>query len=155
MLIYRRFSKADAAACFDVFYNAVRRGTIAHYNEEQRKAWAPSAKMPENWPTRLSNQSCWVAISDSTPVGFMSMEGDGHVDLAFVAPDMTRQGVARSLYKHIEEDAKKLELERLFTEASHLARPFFETQGWEVTLAETITYNGQSIERFQMAKDLG
>lgn len=153
-MILARFTLADAASCYDVFYTAVHTGAAPHYTAAQRQAWAPHAAMPASFPEKLAAQVCWVARCEGKSVGFFSMEADGHLDTAFVAPDFRRTGLASDLYDKIILDARSLELGRLFTEASHLARPFFEKRGWSVTMPETVTRNGVHIERFQMAIDL-
>jgi putative acetyltransferase len=151
---YRRYALADGPACFEVFYRAVHIGAAPHYTAQQRHAWAPSDTMPAAWPARLKDTATWVAIAGQDPIGFFSLEVDGHLDMAYVAPEYQRQGVARALHDRLLKDAAQLELPRLFTEASHLARPFFETRGWHVTQPQTITRAGVAIERFQMAIDL-
>lgn len=153
-MILARFTPADATSCYDVFYNAVHTGAAPHYSAAQRQAWAPHAAMSESFPEKLAAQVCWVARHAGKSVGFFSMEADGLLDMAYVAPDFRRTGLASDLYNKIIIDAQNLELGRLFTEASHLARPFFEKRGWSVTLPETVTRNGVQIERFQMAIDL-
>lgn len=153
-LILRRFQSEDASPCFSVFYKAVHEGTAPHYTSAQRHAWAPQSEMPAHWCDKLLRQACWVADEDGDVVGFMSLESDGHLDMAFVAPEYRRTDVAGALYNSVIKDAHNLELPRLFTEASHLARPFFEKRGWHITKPETITRSGVDIERFQMAKNL-
>lgn len=152
--IYRRFSIDDAEGCFDVFFAAVRKGAAEHYTAAQLKAWAPNDVMPSHWPQKLMSQACWVALTNDKIVGFFSLESDGCIDMAYVAPRYRRSGVSAALYDYIVSDAEKLQLERLFTNASHLAGPFFEKRGWEVTKPETVTRFGVDIQRFQMAKNL-
>lgn len=150
----QRYTIADAAACHRVFYRAVHIGAAPFYAKHERNAWAPIENMPETWPRKLAAQACWVARVDGDIVGFFSLESDGHLDMAFVSPEFRRSLVAPELYDKILQDAKRLELSRLFTEASHLALGFFEKRGWVVTQPETVTRNAVEIERFQMALDL-
>lgn len=153
-LLLRRFEVSDAAGCFHTFYDSVHLGAAPHYSEVQRKAWAPTSQMPAHWPEKLLNQACWVAETEGDIVGFMSLESDGHLDMAYVAPRFRQTKVADDLYVKILQDARHLELPRLFTEASHLARSFFQKRGWAVTKPETIIRRGIAIDRFQMAIDL-
>lgn len=152
--VLRRYDSFDAAACYDVFCRAVHLGAAQYYSEQQRNAWAPLTGMPESWPIELAEQACWVALVDQKIVGFFSLESDGHLSLAYVLPEYQRTSVAVDLYEKVLQDARNLEFTRLFTEASHLSRRFFEKRGWEVTSPETVTRNGVEIERFQMAQNL-
>ena len=60
----------------------------------------------------------------------MTLKADGCIDLAYVAPDAIGQGVAKALYDAILAEAVAVGIPRLHAEASHLARAFFERQGW-------------------------
>ena len=57
-------------------------------------------------------------------------------------------------YDAIHEEAVTLGLRRLHSEASHLARPFFERQGWSVVRAQSLERDGVSLTNFVMEKVL-
>ncbi|HCE53297.1 MAG TPA: GNAT family N-acetyltransferase, partial [Shewanella baltica] len=71
-------------------------------------------------------------------VGFINLkigadsdvEAAAEVECLFVHPEYARSGVATSLYFALFEEVKILALKRLTVEASYLARPFFEKQGF-------------------------
>lgn len=151
MLLIRPFQPADAAACYRVFFNAVRLGTASHYSEAQRAAWAPSPDMRDSWPAKLADHITYVAyLSDI--VGFMTLGMDGYLDLAYIAPDHMGQGVGRALYSAILADPRSPRT-RLTTEASHLARPFFLSLGWQVEAEQTIKRRDVALTNFRMFKD--
>lgn len=147
---YRRFSLPDGQGCYAIFYAAVHEGAAEHYTPIQRAAWAPNKDMPIDWPTRLLDQICWVAETNGQITGFFSMEANGHLDFAYVAPNFRRSKMAKTLYAHLLNDAQRLDLKHLTTEASHLARSFFLKRGWKIVTPETVTRKGVSIERFRM-----
>ncbi len=150
----RRFRDDDAAATAQVFFESVRRGTQGFYDEAQRRAWAPSPPALAGWRARLASQTVFVAERNGSVVGFMTLTADGCIDLAYVAPDVIGQGVAKALYDAILEEAARLGLTRLHAEASHLARAFFERQGWRVVKAQTVSRGGVPIPNFVMEKAL-
>ena len=84
----------------------------------------------------------------------MTLRADGLIDLAFVAPDVAGQGVAKPLYDAIEAEAKGRGLARLHAEASLLARPFFERQGWSVVGRQSVERDGVALTNFVMEKAL-
>lgn len=153
-IIIRRFREEDAPATAALFHASVHGLTRDHYDQTQRDAWAP--KVPEigAWLKRLQSQVAFVAERDGHLMGFMTVRPDGYLDLAFVAPDASRQGVAFRLYKAIEAEANALGLTRLHAEASHLARPFFERRGWRVVKEQTVERNGVDLTNFIMEKHL-
>ncbi|MFY0692095.1 MAG: GNAT family N-acetyltransferase [Paracoccaceae bacterium] len=148
----RRFSDRDAKATYDIFYAAVRKGTVAHYSQYEREAWAGSQTQPENWLRRLNAQQTILAEMEGRIVGFMSMKPDGFLDLAFVLPNVMGMGVAGRIYGALEDWARENNLSTLRTHASHLLRPFLIRRGWQVVKAQTVLSNGRRIENFQMEK---
>lgn len=150
----RGFAAADAAATAQIFFDAVRLGTIRYYDESQRNAWAEKVPDTNGWLTRLQSQHTYVAELDSWPVGFMTVDVHGHIDLAFVAPDRMGTGVAKALYEAIEAQAASLGIWRLDTAASYLARSFFERQGWSVVKQQSVSMGEVSLTNFVMEKRL-
>lgn len=154
----RRFYETDAAACGALFYRAVHEGAAEHYTPEQRAAWAPWQVPPpevlERLAARLCEEITWVAEEQDALQGFMSLRIDGYLDMAFVAPERRRTGLAGQLYEKIEAAARDLGLTRLNTEASHLARHFFARRGWQLDAAQQVERRGVLIPNFRMSKAL-
>ena len=150
----RRFRDTDAAAAAAVFFAAVTTGARGHYGAEQRRAWGGEAPHPDHWAARLAAAHAFVAEVDRRVVGFMTVAADGLIDVAFVSPSMMGRGVAWRLYRHCEAEARRLGATRLHADASHLARPFFERQGWRVVTAQTVTIRGVALTNFKMEKAL-
>ncbi len=85
----------------------------------------------------------------------MTLAAEGYIDLAFVAPDAIGHGIGKALYDAILSEASNLGVPRLHAEASHLARPFFERQGWSVVKSQTVTRGDDvAIPNFVMEKIL-
>jgi len=150
----RRFRDADAAATARVFYDTVHHATQDFYDDAQRKAWAPRVPDLEPWLARIRPQTAFVAERNGKVIGFMTLRGDGYIDLAYVAPDVVGKGVAKALYDAILADAGNAGLARLTSEASHLARRFFERQGWRVVEEQSVLRNGVALTNFRMAFDI-
>ena len=144
----RRFTADDAASCYDAFYDAVRNGTAPHYSAEQAAAWAPNAKPDATWAPRLEGANTWLAEAEGTVLGFISLYPYGYLDLFFVRPDARKLGVAGLIYDALLADTRDLDV--LTTDASILARRFFQKRGWRVTGAEDATRNGLSLTRYPM-----
>lgn len=151
----REFLEDDAIATAQIFFDAVRFGTTEYYDERQRKAWAEKVPDTDDWYKRLQSQYSLVAQLDTAPVGFMTLDDNGHIDLAFVTPDLIGKGVARALYEKIESEALRLSIRRLDTEASYLARRFFERQGWSVVRQQSVQKGDVSLTNFVMEKRFG
>ena len=150
----RPFQAGDTEATYQVFFDAVRIGAKARYTAAQREAWAPHDTPSESWAEKLGNAVTFVAEVEGRVTGFMSVLAWAHVDMAYVAPDQMGNGTALDLYDAIEGHVRKQGLIKMTTEASHLAKPFFERQGWQVEAAQLIQREGIDIPNFRMFKDL-
>ena len=150
----RPFRDDDASAAAQIFFNSVRLGTRDYYDEAQRVAWAPRVPEATKWLDRLKSQTVFVAERNGSVVGFMTLAAEGYIDLAFVAPDAIGQGIGKQLYEAILTEALNLGVPRLHAEASHLARAFFERQGWSVVESQFVTRRDVAIPNFVMEKYL-
>jgi len=150
----RVFTDDDTTATAQIFFDAVRLGTTDYYDERQRMAWAEKVPDTDDWRERLQSQSSFVAQLNTRLVGLMTLDEHGHIDLAFVVPDLIGKGVARALYERIEAEAARLGITRLDTDASYLARRFFERQGWLVVRQQSVVMGEVSLTNFSMEKCL-
>jgi len=150
----RRYTAPDRAGCHDVYVRAVREGAAEFYTPAQRAAWAPNDTPDHAQPDRFLEQLCWVAEQDGAIIGFMSMSREGYIDMAFVLPEAMGTGLSTKLYEKILEDARGHALQNLTTNASHLARRFFEKHGWRIEYQEDVDRNGVTLRRFHMSLPL-
>ena len=148
------FEVSEADHLGGIFFDAVREGTAEFYDFEQRRAWASKPPSGPNWASRLAGQKTVVARKAGLPVGFMTLDGDGYIDLAFVAPGHQRQGIGEALYARIESTARDADIDRLHSKASYFARGLFEQQGWEVVRMRQIERSGVTLTNFLMEKRL-
>ncbi|MEM9343616.1 MAG: GNAT family N-acetyltransferase [Pseudomonadota bacterium] len=150
--IIRRFSPDDASSCYDAFYDAVRNGTAPHYSAEQAAAWARYASPDATWAPRLEGANTWLAEVDGTVLGFIALYPYGYLDLFFVRSDARKMGIAGLIYDALLADIRDLDV--LTTDASILARRFFEKRGWEVIGTETANRNGMTLTQYPMRLNL-
>jgi N-acetylglutamate synthase-like GNAT family acetyltransferase len=102
----------------------------------------------------MSQRCTLVAEGDGQIIAFAELERDGHLDMFYCRKDVLRRGVGRSLYGAVELKAVGLQLERIFTEASVTARPFFEHCGFFTVCRQTVTRGGIELSNFKMEKPL-
>ena len=151
----RPFRDDDAAATAQIFFDSVRLGTQNYYDEAQRLAWAPRVPETATWLKRLKSQTVFVAERQGRVVGIMTLTAEGCIGMAYVAPDAIGQGIGKALYDAILSEAEIIGVPKLTAEASHLARAFFERQGWSVVKPQTVTRGGDvAIPTFAMEKIL-
>ena len=153
--IIRDYRPADAASLTDLFYDTVHALADDLYTRDQILAWAPLPRDYAGWRTRLDRLCPFVAELAGTAVGFMSLEADGHIDLAFTHRDRQGSGIGGALYAHLESAARDLKIETLHVEASQHAKPFFLARQFSVVRRNEIHKNGQVLINWTMKKRLG
>lgn len=123
----RRFRPKDAMGCRSVFVDAVQIGAAGRYGAAERAGWVKDPAMPEGYAEWLAGHITFVA-DEGRIAGFMMLEREGYLNMAFVAPDRMGQGLADALYAAILTRARALP--RLWVLASRYAQGFFLRHGW-------------------------
>ncbi|MBO0805418.1 MAG: GNAT family N-acetyltransferase [Nocardiopsaceae bacterium] len=152
----RGYRRRDAGDVADVFYRSVREVALSDYTPEQVRAWVPGRWDAEK-EHRRSGDGRLVLVAEGESgrvVAFIDLEPDGHIDRLFSAPEAAGRGVASRLYDALEAAARGQDIERLYTEASELARRFFERKGFTVTERQDMVLRGVRLHNYRMAKIL-
>jgi putative acetyltransferase len=153
----RTYERPDAAGVADVFYRSVREVALSDYTAEQVAAWVPGRWNAEQEHQRSGDGRLVLVAADGSGdvVAFIDLEPDGHIDRLYCAPEAACRGVASRLYDAIETAARAQGIDRLFTEASELARRFFDRKGFSVLERQDKILRGVPIHNYRMAKTLG
>ena len=146
------YNPAMASTLTDLYFRSVRAIDPSIYSQEEKEAWAAEPIDYRDWALRFEKNPPYVAALNGLPVGFITLEKDGHIDLAYVDPEFQRKGLMQYLYDFLEKEAHKRQLRRLFVEASKVARPFFEKQGFHVESENQINRNGIILINYSMGK---
>lgn len=137
-----------------LYSDTIRTINSRDYTPEQIEAWASSANDYPFWANRLSSNMTFVAELAGQIVGFTDFEPIGHIDCFYCHSQYQGQGVGSSLLRQIEQTARSLQVDRLFTEASITAQPFFQAKGFTVVRAQEVEYRGMTFCNFVMEKYL-
>jgi len=149
------YSSERAGEIADLFHESVHAIDPSVYTPEQKEAWAPTPPDYEYWSERLNEKKPFVAIINDRVAGFMELDADGHIDCTYIHPDFQGTGIATALYRHLLTVARKKKIERLYVEASNIAKPFFEHRGFSVVRKNEVQRNGASLINFTMEMYIG
>lgn len=149
----RKADLKDLAAILDVFEMSIRVLCEEDYTKEQIEVWAMAGEKTEKWRTRIELQYFLVATIDEKIVGFAALEGWNYVDLMYIHPDFTGQGIASQLYEQLEQAAKANGSGYLLSDVSITARPFVEQRGFRLLHPNQNLIGGVEIINFRMRKD--
>ena len=152
----RTFREDDAEQLLTIARTAILSIGPRAYSCDQIAVWAARHDNAPRYCLRASRGDIILVAVDarSHPCGYALLERNGHLDHLYIAPDHTRSGLADRLLAEAELQARRLVCQRLFTEASDLARPAFERAGYSVTHRRDFAIDGVAIHNWAMEKAL-
>ena len=150
----RPFRPEDADPCLRLFRDCVHRVNSRDYATDQIEAWASPSIDLEAWRVRFDDRLAYVAKEDSRIVGFTDMTREGHLDRLFVSADHQGRGIARRLVEILLRDAVDHSIEKITTDASITARPFFERMGFSVIREQSVECRGVWLTNYRMQRSL-
>ena len=150
----RKYQTADYKEIADLFYETVHSVCANDYTAEELEAWAPAPIDYEKWQKRLEKRKPFVVIINHLIVGFAELEKDGHIDCFYVHKNYQGQGVGSLLMSHIENLSNQKGLDKLYSEVSITAKPFFEKHGFKTAKKNIVRTNNQKLTNFIMRKHL-
>jgi len=132
-MIIRAFNPSNLEAVLELFHAVVHTTGAKYYNSEQVNAWAPVEGLDKDVGMKsLIEHISYVVEVDDRIVGFGDMTHSGYIDRMFVDKNHQGRGIALALFNKLEQEARKLGLQELTTEASIMAKPLAQRQGFEV-----------------------
>lgn len=151
-LALRPFLPADAPVLREIFRDSIEDLTADDYTKAQQEAWASAADDLGVFKTKLSGQLTLVATLEGSPVGFASLEGKDKIDMLYVHPAATGQGVGAMLVDALEKLAGARGTERLTVDASDSARGFFEKRGYVAQQRNTVSVGDEWLANTTLQK---
>ena len=147
----RPIQPTDSTLLRDIYVDAIQSQAVETYSPEQIRAWSNLAWLPGLLDRTLEEGQGWISGIDD---GFAIRYPANRLSMLYCRGRSSRQGHGSALLKAIEDDAKRMGVKRLQTEASLLSRPMLEKRGWTLIAPEPFTIAGVPFVRFQMEKRL-
>ncbi|MFM2584862.1 GNAT family N-acetyltransferase [Vibrio campbellii] len=154
MITIRDFQEEDAPTLWALFFNTVRNVNRRDYTEQQVKAWAQEGFDSQLWLKKMISIQPFVAELDGVIVGYSDVQPSGLVDHFFCHHEYQGQGVGRSLMTHVLKQAEAKGLNRIYSEVSITARPFYEHMGFTVVNEQQIEVRGATLTNYVMERHL-
>ncbi|MFD2114638.1 GNAT family N-acetyltransferase [Paenibacillus yanchengensis] len=156
-MVIVEFEEADTEEIVSLFYETVHSVNAKGYSQIELNAWAPleekTAKLAA-WKVSLGRNLSYVAKVDNQVVGFSDMTHSGYLDRLYVHHCYQGQGIATALVDRLENEAKKINLLEIATDASITAKQFFERRGFMTTCPQTVERKGVKLINYKMIKKL-
>ena len=154
MITIRDFQEEDAPTLWALFFNTVRKVNRRDYTEQQVKAWAQEGFDSQLWLKKMISIQPFVAELDGVIVGYSDVQPSGLVDHFFCHHEYQGQGVGRALMTHVIRQAEAKGRDRIYSEVSITARPFYEHMGFTVVNEQQIEVRGATLTNYVMERHL-
>ena len=153
-LALRPLLPADVPLLREIFRDSIEELTSDDYTLPQQEAWASTADDEAAFGKRLAGELTVIATMEGSPVGFAALEGKDKIDMLYVHPAATGQGIAAMLIDALEKLASGRGAEKLTVAASDSARGFFEKRGYVAQQRNTITVGDEWLANTTLSKPL-
>jgi putative acetyltransferase len=153
-LAMRPLLSADVPLLAEIFRASVEEAGAEDYNEAQLEAWASAADDEEEFGARLAHALTLVATLEGTAIGFVALADNLRIDMLYVHPAATGQGVGEMLCDALEKLAAARGVRELSVDASDSARGFFELRGYAPKTRNTVALGGEWLANTTMVKPL-
>ena len=152
----RPFETGDASAVARLTLDAILKIGPQAYSADQVRVWSKGHHKAERFLERADAGHLIYVMADATnePAAYALLEPDGHLDMLYCSPTHVGNGLATRLLQHAENEARKLELTKLYTEASELAQPAFTRAGYTTSHRRDFEIDGVAIHNYAMEKPL-
>ncbi|MDR3422080.1 MAG: GNAT family N-acetyltransferase [Xanthobacteraceae bacterium] len=153
-LAMRPLLPADVPLLAEIFRASVKETGADDYSEAQLEAWASAVEDEDEFGTRLARELALVATLDGTAIGFAVLADNARIDMLYVHPAATGQGVGAMLCDALEKLAAARGACELSVDASDGARGFFERRGFAAKTRNTVALGGEWLANTTMVKSL-
>lgn len=150
----RPFILADTMELRDLFAQSIEELTAEDYTEDQRLAWITRAEDAEAFADRLGAMVTLVVQMDGQYLGFGSLKDNTVLDMLYVHPYATGQGVGTALADALERLAAARGATEISVEASDTAQPFFVERGYVPGRRNLVPIDDEWLSNTTMTKQL-
>ncbi len=151
----RPFLPSDTMALRELFAQSIEELTVDDYDEDQRVAWVSAAEDASAFAKRLGGMLTLVVQRDGEYLGFAALKDNKTIDMLYVHPYHAGEGVGTALIEALEKIAVARGADKIETEASDTAVPFFERLGYEAVQRNSVPRDDQWLANTTMRKSVG
>ncbi len=150
----RPYVAADLKRCAEIFRASIEELAAEDYSADQREAWASTADDEDAFGDRLAGELTLIAVIDGAVAGFGGLKGGEEIDMLYVDPEFARRGAGGAIVDALTKLARARGAKRLTAEASEVARPLFERQGFTAQKRNLVRVGDEWLANTTMTKAL-
>lgn len=151
-MLIRDYQPSDSQALAKIFKQAILAIDERAYSSSQKHVWLGNHS-DEFWQQRFAKTLPFIAVMDDRAVGFIEFafdDGIGEIDCFYVEPNCQKQGVGQALFDKVLSVAKANNVNQINVNASHIAKPFFEKQGFRTAQKNMVERSNVILENWLM-----
>lgn len=148
----RQANLEDLEEMQTLFVETINSTCKKDYSKEQINVWTSSVENKEKWISIIRNQYFLIAEINNKIVGYGSLENGNYLDFMYVHKDYLRQGIANLLFENLKKESTKLGFDKLTSDVSKTALPFFETKGFRIIKENKNIMKGVEIINYNMSE---
>ena len=153
-MIVRKFKLGDEYKLWKLFYNTVHHINSQDYESGQIEAWAPSNLDANFIAQKYQEINPFVVHLGSKIIAYADIQADGYIDHFYCHHKYQGIGVGRLLFTALEKNAKQNRIEKMYSNVSITARPFFEAMGFAVEKEQRLTMGDQQLKNYRMVRTI-
>ncbi|MEM9548595.1 MAG: GNAT family N-acetyltransferase [Bacteroidota bacterium] len=156
-MIDKKFAIAtrnDLDAITNLFKITIENTARKDYSPQEITSWAEGAKYTDNWLKRIDTHYYLLVKVKDKLIGMASLDKYGYLDVIYVHPDYQGHGIASTLLYKMEEKAKADGHERITSDVSITAKPFFLHKGYSVIRPQLVLCRGIVLRNYHVYKTL-
>lgn len=152
----RPYRLEDAPQIAQLYFDSVHALGTTSYSQAQVRAWAPAPVDPAavHALTEDGRTTLVAAGPQNEVLGYGDLEADAHIDHLYCRPDAAGRGLGSQLLDALIELGRASGMDRLYAEASELARPMFLRKGFVLIRRRDFEVRGVLIHNYAMQKIL-
>ena len=151
----RKFRKGEEKELWNLFYNTIHNVNNQDYDKSQIAAWAPDDLDINIAIQKFREIDPFVVIKEGKIVGYADIQPDGYIDHFYCHHEFQRQGIGRTLFAALEQEARENGILEMYSNVSITARPFFEAMGFSVEKEQVLQMRDQQLKNYKMVREHG
>lgn len=133
-----------------LFRETVTKINIKDYSKEQVDDWASCGNDENRWEELLQEHDIFICEIDGKIAGYCSINSEGYIHMMFTSKEHQRIGVGETMMLYLFDCAKNIGVNKLTSNVSITARPFFERFGFTVKEEQQFPANRLSLTNYKM-----
>ncbi len=150
----RKYLPGEEKYIWELYYETIHNINIHDYTNEQIEAWAPSDLNESVWTNKIIEIDPYVVVIETKIVAYADLQENGYIDHFYCHHEHQRKGIGSFLFSFLEQLAISRNINKLISDVSITAKPFFESKGFIVIKKQYLNMKGQFLENYKMAKHI-